>query len=80
MRKIWQSNGESVGDAGPDLRVHFSEAQQGEVFEKIAKQFSRVECGRIGRGNFCEKIRFYGGIFIVTFPRAASDGKVMRRL
>ena len=48
---------------GPGLGVHFSEAQQGKVFEKIAKQFSRVGCGRTGRDNFCERIRFYGEIF-----------------
>jgi hypothetical protein len=33
------------GRCWPGLGVHFSEAQQGKVFEKIAKQSSRVGSG-----------------------------------
>jgi len=45
-----------------------------------APGFVRQPAHAIERGNFSEKFRFYGEIFTIIFPRAASDGKIMRRL
>jgi hypothetical protein len=42
---------------------------------RYAPGFAGVGCGRIKRGNFSEKFRFYGEIFAVNFSRAASVAK-----
>jgi hypothetical protein len=44
----------------PGLVVHFSEAQQGKVFEKIAKQSSRGGLRGVGAREFLSGIPFYG--------------------
>jgi len=45
----------------PGLVVNFSEAQQGKVFEKIAKQSSRGWLrGKGGAARSCFKFRFTG--------------------
>lgn len=50
------------------------------IWARIGPGFVRQQAAAIQARQFFTKSRFYGEIFPVTFPRAASDGKGMRRL